>query len=211
MALQQIIPSYLYTAFKDDDDLQAFVNAFNALAQQYLNTFNGLQLPVFPNQSGSLLDWVCNGIYGFARPTVPIGVVQTIGPLNTVVIGTHLPINGLSITGTSTYYTATDDVYIRALCWNFYKADGTAFNVQWFKRRIARFLYGPGEPATTNGFAGWGFNIGFLQNISVSFPSAGVCNVSVPAINSLSTTFKALVLSGALQTPFQFSFDITFV
>ena len=209
MALQNIVPSYLYTNYQDDDNLQAFVVAYNTLAQQYLNTFNALQLPVYPNKSGSLLDWVGQGIYGFARPVVATGVVQALGAINSTRIDYPLPINGYATTGTATYQLATDDVYIRALCWNFYKADGNVFCVTWLKRRIGRFIFGPGQPANTNKFQNWNFDVGLLTKISVSFASSYVVNITIPASNSLSVTFKALVLSGALQLPFQFSFNIT--
>lgn len=32
--LEDIIKSYLYTQYNDDDDLQAFVSAYNSMAQE---------------------------------------------------------------------------------------------------------------------------------------------------------------------------------
>jgi len=37
--LTKVIPSYLYQEYSDDDDLQAFVMAYNGLAQQYVTWF----------------------------------------------------------------------------------------------------------------------------------------------------------------------------
>ncbi len=37
--LQQVVPSYIYDQYSDDDDLLAFAESFNAIAQGYLDWF----------------------------------------------------------------------------------------------------------------------------------------------------------------------------
>src|SRR5579859_3473841 len=84
--LQEVIPSYLYVEYNDDEDLQAFVTAFNAIAQQYVDFFNQINLPIYTSSSisGALLDWVAQGIYGMTRPSLPgAGSTLIYGPFNT--------------------------------------------------------------------------------------------------------------------------------
>jgi len=83
--LVDVIPSYLYQQYTDDDDLQGFVEAQNQMQQNYVDTFNGLNLPIYTNYpvSGKLLDWVARGVYGISRPTLGSGRMGLMGPLNT--------------------------------------------------------------------------------------------------------------------------------
>lgn len=48
--IPKIIPSYLYQQYADDADLQALVTAYNTLAQQYLDWFNTVPLPVYTSE-----------------------------------------------------------------------------------------------------------------------------------------------------------------
>lgn len=68
--LESIIPAYPYTQYNDDPDIVAFFDAYNKLAQGYLDYFNNLNLPCWtsPAITGELLDWIAAGIYGESRP-----------------------------------------------------------------------------------------------------------------------------------------------
>jgi hypothetical protein len=48
--IPKIIPSYLYQQYADDANLQALVTAYNTLAQQYLDWFNTVPLPVYTSE-----------------------------------------------------------------------------------------------------------------------------------------------------------------
>jgi hypothetical protein len=139
-----IIPSYLYQQYSDDSDLQAFVAAYNLLAQRYLNTFNQLNLPVYTNPliTGQLLDWVGQGIYGFSRPSLAAPTAFSgLGVYDTIPYDTN-PYSYDIKSGAGQQYTVTDDYYKRILTWNFYKGDGFQYNTTWLKNRVARFLFG---------------------------------------------------------------------
>ncbi|HET8686956.1 MAG TPA: hypothetical protein VFM18_09875, partial [Methanosarcina sp.] len=41
------IKSYLYQEYQDDLDLQAFVNAYNAYTQSYVDWYNQTALPIY--------------------------------------------------------------------------------------------------------------------------------------------------------------------
>lgn len=112
--LTKTIPSYLYIEYQGDAALEAFVAAYNVMAQEYVDWFNQIGLPVYtgPLISDSLLDWVAMGLYGISRP---------------------------ALTGST---PVTDDVFKRVISWHFYKDDGKVFDVRWLKRRIMRFLEG---------------------------------------------------------------------
>jgi hypothetical protein len=164
--LTALIPSYLYVQYADDDNLQAFVASWNALAQSYVTWFATIGLPVYTGAQivGSLLDWVAEGLYGFVRPALSSGRNRNIGPYNTFAFNTHA-FNATKVVGPSNVTATSDDVFKRIITWNFYKGDGNVFNVRWLKRRIMRFLYGPQGTAP---------NIDQTYIVDVSFGSDGV-------------------------------------
>ena len=165
-SLQKTINSYLYWEYRDDDNLQGFVDAYNKLTQTYVDWFNVINLPVYtmPQISGTLLDWVATGLYGQPRPVFSTGSYYQIGPLDTATLN-QIGLNQTISIGNDGYYQASDDIYKRVLTWNFFKGDGNNFTVFWLKRRIARFLAG------ANGTAP---NVDFMPGVSVSF---GTCLV----------------------------------
>ena len=231
--LLNVIPSYLYQEYSDDDDLQAFVATFNSLAQNYVDTFNAINLPVYtgPIIAGALLDWVAQGIYGMARPALSSGKVTTRGPLDTYLFNT-LQLNRFELIEPSDVIVTSDDVFKRILTWHLYKGDGKVFNIRWLKRRIMRFLLG------TNGSAP---NVDDSYQLSVTFgPNDEVSIWLLTGIRTITTssmlntwmlntiplnvvnstfmsltplpnaaTFKEAADSGALELPFQFSYTVT--
>jgi hypothetical protein len=221
-----LIPSYLYKEYDDDDDLQNFVQAFNGLAQNYIDTFNALNLPVYQLQSGALLDWVAAGLYGMTRPALSSGLPLTLGPFNTYEFNT-LDLNANFIIEPDVVATS-DDIYKRILTWHILKGDGKVFNVRWLKRRIMRFLMG------TNGSNP---RVDQTYQISVTFGPSGEIDIrlideiaevvqgqifntaefNTLLLNELDTEvtpiaplpngviFKEAMDSGVLEMPFQFS------
>jgi hypothetical protein len=164
--------SYLYTWYQDDDNLQAFVASFNALAQQYLTFANSVQLPFYPGPliAGGLLDWVALGLYGMVRPLLPSGSLKVTGALGTYVLGT-LPLGELLRIGGIVYYAVSDDYFKRILTWHLYKGDAKYFNVLWLKRRVLRFLTG------ANGIGG--DVVDQLPQVSVSFATGNTATISL--------------------------------
>lgn len=230
--LTQTIPSYLYTEYNDDDDLQAFVDSQNILSQDYVTWFATTYLGVYTSDQivGLLLDWVGQGIYGYERPSLPSGRNRNIGPLNTYGLNVLGP-NILKEIGNQNVYVTTDDIYKRCLTWHLYKGDGKVFNIQWLKRRIMRFLFG------VNGTS---YNIDSTYPVSVTFGldnavnitiGAGVrtviggaipnlCGLNTVGPNQLNTSFvpypaipeavifQSAIDSGALEVPFQYTWVV---
>lgn len=200
--LLNVIKSYLYTEYNDDDNVQSFVDAFNAYAQAYLDYMNGLNLPVYTSQSisGSLLDWVAQGVYGMLRPGLPVKGTPARGPLNTWVLNS-IPFNTGTPAVNQTYYATSDDIFRRVLTWQFYKGDGKTFNVRWLKRRIYRFL---------NGVNGVDVDCSATYGISVAF--TGLRNATITLADTpTSEIFKTAVGAGVLELPFQITWTITLV
>jgi hypothetical protein len=139
--LSTIVPAYLYQQYADDEDLPWFIAAYNAAAQYYLDWFNNTNLAYYPGLTGSLLDWVADGLYGELRTSLAAASPQPYGPLNTVVMNANYPLNSY-YQPQQTIYSLTDDAFKRVITWNFYKGDGKRFNMRWIKRRIMRFLLG---------------------------------------------------------------------
>jgi hypothetical protein len=163
--------SYLYQWYQDDDDCQAFVASYNALAQEYLNWFNQVQLPYYPGPLivDGLLDWVAAGLYGMVRPLLPTGTSRSAGALGTFVLGT-IPLGAVVIVGNVTYYSVDDDYFKRILTWHLYKGDGKYATIEWIKRRTMRFLTG------ANGIGG---DTSQTYQVSVSFGVGDTATISL--------------------------------
>lgn len=213
--LIQTIPSYLYQQYADDDDLQAFVGAYNAATQTYVDWFNQANLPIYTQLTGDLLDWVAEGLYGFTRTQLATPVPTPLGTLNTEVLNSVSPLGTLNsyVPPTETFYTLTDDVFQRMLTWDFYKGDGKRFCMRWLKRRIMRFLVGTNgvdpQPSQAN------FTVGCenTQAISVSV-SSHVLTVNINQIllsqiaqitPNVLTLFQLAFEGGNLELPLQYS------
>jgi hypothetical protein len=200
--LLDVIPSYLYQEYSDDDDLQAFVASQNEMQQNYVDTFNALNLPIYPGPivSGKLLDWVGQGVYGMARPAIGSGVPIQVGPLNTW--GCNMP--GMSMAVINEYYGGAlrdtipascnglaqlsvgdvvitdDDTYRRILTWHFFKGDGKYFDTRWLKRRVWRFCFGENgwsTEYTINPLTGVMAFISDTEQISVTLGTTRNCTI----------------------------------
>lgn len=183
-----VIPSYLYVEYKDDDDLQAFVSAYNDMAQNYVDWFNDVGLPIYTGLSGSLLDWVAEGLYGITRPSLASGQNKNVGPFNTYVFNEEgVGFNTHKVIGPSNVTVTTDDIFKRIITWAFFKGDGNVFNVRWLKRRIMRFLLGK---------SGVNFNVDETYPISVTFGVGNQVNITI-------TPGSLTVLGGAQFNAFQ--------
>ncbi len=230
--LPRTIPAYLYWEYSDDDDLRAFVMAYNRCTQYYVDWFNAIGLPIYTGEqiSGPLLDWVGAGLYGLPRPTLPSGRNQDVGPFNTWALNT-IAFNTLKKVGPVNYAATSDDVYKRILTWHFFKGDGKRFDIRWLKRRVMRFLTG------ANGAAG---QTDQTYQVSVTFGPNRQANIrllsylrrvvsgplntwamNTTPLNTLrssitefaplafSQTFKTAVDAGVLELPFQFTWVVT--
>jgi hypothetical protein len=231
--LTKILPSYLYTQYADDVNLQSFVSAYNTMTQEYLDWFNNINLPIYTVQSGTMLDWVATGLYGIPRPTIANGFLAWSAPLNTWAMNT-IPLNGIDESPAGTPQYVTDDFYKRIITWFFYKGDGQVFNVNWLKRRIVRFCLGvdgfsPSISTTPNVsvvFSGSLVTITINTNISITtLVSAqygriqyGVTHYGETEVTSVNviTRPSAIMLknaidSGILPLPFQFTYQVNVI
>ena len=197
------IPAYIYTQYQDDDAIWAFFDSFNKMAQEYVDFFNSLNLPVYTGLPGTLLDWVAQGIYGLSRPSIPVGLLYNIGPYNTWAFNT-IPLNMQVQEGTQTFVTLNDDYYKRYLTWHHYRGDGKQLSIPWLKRRVGRWLYG---------INGTDFDIGNLDSISI-VSAAGVFTITITSDASTITAaqlLQAAVASSIVELPFQYTFTVVVV
>jgi hypothetical protein len=147
------IKSYLYQQYADDADCQSFVDAYNQATQTYVDWFNSVSLPVYSGLSGSLLDWVAEGLYGISRTALESTAVAAMGPLNTEPLDTAA-LNSF-VGAVTSQFALTDDIFKRIITWNFYKGDGKRFCIRWLKRRVMRFLIGVNGIDPQPGMAGF--------------------------------------------------------
>lgn len=195
--------AYAYVQYADDDNILALFQSANFQNQQYVDFFSTYNLAVYTDDaiSGPLLDWTAEGIYGMTRPIFPVGITNVQGSYGTSPYGI-LPYGFFTESGSSTFYVVNDDIFKRCMTWNFYKGDGTTFNVTWLKRRVIRFLMGANGQdvgidntygvSVTNG-------VGNLVNITLSTALAALPEAPV---------LEAAINAGILQTPFQYSFAV---
>lgn len=229
--LTAIVPSYPYIQYSDDDSIQAFVAAYNQFAQAYLDYINDLELPIYTRDQiyGALLDWVAEGLYGLIRPLLPATYIRAAGPYNTLQFNQGA-FNSYRRSGPANYFATSDDVFKRIITWNFYKGDGTQFNVRWLKRRVQRFLSGDNgtDPPVNQtyqisvSFSGVDWTIRIVNGIRTvtggamfnrfrfnSMPYNQIESTFVQlAPVALGATLQAAINAGVLQLPFQFNFTV---
>ncbi|MDN4239071.1 hypothetical protein OA819_19045 [Citrobacter freundii] len=141
--LEDIIRSYLYTQYNDDDNIRAFVTAYNTMAKNIYDWMRTANLPIFVGgyNSGDQLRWIARGIYGVKPPVLASGRQLVLGVFNTFTFNT-VPFNTRKVINQSSQVVVSDDLFKRIMTWNFYKGDGFYFTIPWLKRRIMRFLTG---------------------------------------------------------------------
>ncbi|EKN3637428.1 hypothetical protein ACNKYB_000867 [Yersinia enterocolitica] len=141
--LDDIIRAYLYQQYNDDENIQAFVDAYNTLAKDIYGWMKDANLPVFVGgyNAGDQLRWIALGIYGVKPPVLSSDKRRISGPFNAMLFN-QLPYNGRVVKNESEQVVASDDVFKRVMTWNYYKGDGFNFTIPWLKRRIMRFLTG---------------------------------------------------------------------
>ena len=230
--LTSALPSYLYAQYNDDDDLQAFVNSYNGLAQGYVDWFNSINLPIYTQSqiSGPLLDWVAEGLYGITRSYLFTPGGKFVGPFNTWQLNS-ITFNGSYFTPPTNAALPSDDVFKRIITWHFLKGDGKVFNIRWLKRRIMRFLMGTNgtnypvdmTPQISVLMAGNDVSIRLLSGVRTlgmnsQFNTWQLNSVPFNNIETVYTPedplpnaalFKEAVEDGTLELPFQFNFTVS--
>ena len=231
MSLDTLTPSYLYAQYQDDVTLSAFVDAYNSLAQSYLDWFNDTPLAIYVLSSinGTLLDWVGDNLYQVIRPAISnysstYRGAQVMEPTATRAQASAT----FSSSGSSTL--VSDDIYKRVLTWHHYKGDGMQASLTWLRRRVARFLYGSNgtdcDPSDylvvdisynstiTTGYQG-GMNTFAMNTQGVNMLRETGASTSNPitSINlpntSIGNTLYNLFSQGVLPVPFQANIEVT--
>lgn len=225
-----VIPSYLYWQYQDDDDLQAFVSAFNTLAQQVVDWFLQLLLPIYTMQDAAMLDWVGRGLYGINRPVLGVGNETQEGPYDTFLLD-ELAINQSLLVSNLVFAPVDDDTYKRVITWHFWKGDGRQFDVIWLKRRVVRFLAGlcgtdPGVDQTYLVSVTFGIDQVNVRLLTHDAYVVGADLFDVPAFDelafdeidvttrriaekyALAQVFTEALQQGALEVPFEWSWNV---
>jgi hypothetical protein len=228
--------SYLYQEYSDDTDLQAFVAAYNSMMQDIVDTFNSLNLPIYTKApiEGPMLDWVGQGVYGLARPSLRSGQYKVLGPYNTMNYGENAAVyDGWELLYPNQIAITNDDIYRRILTWHFSKGDGKYFSIPWLKKRVMRFIMGKngtqpnidqhyqisvslnpvggatirfvtGE-RTISGGSTYNEN-NFAYNV-VKYNEEDSIYVPLPSLPNMQDFYEA-VTSGVIELPFQFKWDV---
>jgi len=195
--LATVIQSYLYQEYADDDDLQAFVDSYNSLAQGYLDWFNGTPLGLYtsPNITGPLLDWIGQGVYDIKRPVLSSQTTMRLAGFNSAPFNSGA-FNTMTYSSSGSSALVSDDIYKRVLTWHLYRGDGQFFSIQWLKNRINRFLNGAN-----------GSDYAVLQNPPSITVSGYTFNISSPQ-SAIFTILQQLIANGSLALPFIYNFTV---
>lgn len=198
--LSDVIKSYLYAEYSDDDDLQAFIASQNEIAQGYLDWTNQTPLGVYTSSSigGILLDWIGQGIYDIQRPVLATSSSQVIAGYAENFYANE-PYTGMQYSSSGTAINASDDLYKRLLTWKLYRGDGKVFSLGWLKNRITRFIYGVN-----------GVDVDVLDNPPSVIASGGNFHVTAPTSDAFSA-LHLLYANDALSFPFQYTMTFTAV
>ncbi|WP_213322308.1 hypothetical protein [Klebsiella aerogenes] len=202
--IDKIIPSYPFVQYNDDPNIVAFFEAYNEMAQEYLDSLNTLELPCWTSPAiiGDLLDWIAQGIYGQERPLLQVSEDAIArGAYNTIEYNTiaYARLKNY-VPGSASY--VPDDYFKRILTWNFYKGDGLHFCIDWLKRRVARFIHG------TNGIdppLQSTFDVGVTVD-------AGVFSIAIPEYgNGVGYFLKDAIDQSLVNLPFIYTYSTTVV
>lgn len=195
------IPAYVYVQYNDDDSIQAFFSSYNDGTQYYLDWFSGINLPIYTGLSGSLLDWVAQGLYGMTRPTLESVGSAALGPLDTAELAT-ITLDYFAPGIASTFFLASDDIFQRIMTWQLYKGDGKVFTLKWLKRRVLRFLKGSN---------GKDVNVADTSQISITI-SGDVVTIDLSAVTGVNPTiitdFLYIVEGNIVELPPQFAYEV---
>ena len=193
-----VIPSYLYQQYSDDDNLHAFVNAYNVMAQWFVDWFNGINLAYYPGLRGDMLDWVAGQLCGVRRQSLSMPTIVEIGGYNTAPYNS-LAYDEASTVVTTTYCPVNDDVFCRMITWHVYKGDGYRSSTRWLKRRVHRYLNGDyGTPADDD------------VTFDVSVIHSGT-KVTIGVLNSyVAETLQYAIADGVLALPLQYQYEVVY-
>lgn len=199
------IPSYLYWQYQTDQDLQAFVTAYNQETQSIIDWFNSINLPIYTGLNGALLDWVGQGVYGYQRPV--IGSSQIVGLSGQIASfpTTDLAISSAKEKVTQTVLNVPDDIYQRMLTWFFFKGDGEVFSIPWLKRRLFRFLYGESGQNAIGPFTPY-ISVTFTESSTV-LPTCNITITDAPA--GIGNYLEEFINTGLAGLPFRFTYVAT--
>ena len=215
------LPSYLFQQYSDDVTLQAFVDAYNQMTQEYIDWMININLPIYTGLSGQLLDWVGLGVYGVSRPQLSASLGSLLGPLNTYAFNTS-SIDFDNLISSSSQVIVNDDIYQRVITWRFYKGDGQVFNIHWLERRILRFLFGAnGQDVLISSTYGIQISISGM-NVTINIVTGNLLGIQTvngqiqygnggtayAHILVIANILKNAVQSGATPLPFQYNFTI---
>jgi hypothetical protein len=215
--LSTTIPAYLYEQYADDDDLQAFVDAYNQATQTLITWFATIGLPDYRGLTGPLLYWVAEGLYGLLPTSLASPASTAIGPPDTATPNQLTP--NQFIPSTQTFYTLTEDFFKRILTWDFYKGDGKQFSIPWLKRRVMRFLLGVNGTDPQPNLPGFVIGTETTRAISVQF-SGNTLTVTIYSVLLSSqagvtagvlSIFAAAFTGGYLDLPIQFNYACNIV
>ena len=206
---QVTLQAYEYLQYNDDPDIAAFFDTYNTIAAGYLAQINTLNLPIYSQQFGAMLDWVAFNLYGYTRPVLSVGTVSLSGGLYNSDSYDVEPYNTAAISGASALIYVTDDIYQRCLLWNLYTGDGKQFTTQWLKNRVMRFMTminGVITPMDNTYLVSVVFSAG--NNVLITVDSAFVA--ASPVNQATAQALQAAVSAQYLQLPFQYNFSVVY-
>jgi hypothetical protein len=184
--LDKLSNPYAYNHFYANNDIKAMSLTLDAELQDINQQLLDANLPIFTSKEGEWLDYIAWSLYGLKRPTIALGrITPQIGTIG------YFPMISFGFLGFKQVVLPqseliSDDCFKRMLIWHTFVGDGWFFNLDFFKRKIKRFIQDDMHGVVDNTFD---ISIN-LNNKIISIPDC-----------YFSQRLKWLYLSGFLSVP----------
>lgn len=189
-----MIKAYAYNQFHRNLDIKAMSLTLDAALQDIQKQLKEADFPIYTSKEGEWLDYIAWCLYGLKRPTIALGkIIPEIGGMG------DSPMIGLGFMSLRPRVLPTselidDDCFKRLIMWHTFVGDGFFFNLDFFKRKIKRFIQDD-----MNAIVRETYDISIADGV-----------ILIPD-SYFAIRFKWLYLSGFLSVPFGMrNYDVTF-
>ena len=197
--LDKLSNPYAYNHFYASNDIKAMSLTLDAELQDINSQLIDANLPIFTSKEGEWLDYIAWSLYGLKRPTIALESITSEqgGIGNSALIGGGFMMSVPRVLPESK--TLDDDCFKRMLIWHTFVGDGWFFNIDFFKRKIKRFIQEDMHEIVDNAF-----DISINVEGTSGTPELGdftaARTISIPT-SEFAICFKYLYLSGFLSVP----------
>jgi len=138
--LDKLSNPYAYNHFYANNDIKTMSEVLDSTLQDINQQLINANLPIYTDKEGEWLDYIAWCLYGLKRPTIALGkIIPQIGTIG------YNPLIGFGVLSFKSSVlpdseAIDDDCFKRLIMWHTFIGDGFFFNIDFFKRKIKRFI-----------------------------------------------------------------------